>query len=467
MWRACIVRVWLVVVASCAACGSARAMPTQPTPPSASGEPRDGGDEVGAPSIDEKQKTPPPVHSAPAALPQSAFGDHWVTGRYDFSQQEVLEASAIPFEDLTHLDADLGVEFVTSEPGTFNVARATLKEGAEVKQGGAALARFSELAHAHGVKALLHMGAYHASPIETLARLLSDDHREQLTNDVIRTCTAFGFDGIVWEHYDSKPLDTALFFAALKDKRPDLLIATDSLGAGHSDVLPGHAATLARAVAPYVDHFYLRMTDGIGNDAPWSVWHLLPLFNAFNDGDPGTHPFDLDKGVKLYTQAEPPLNVGTAKFGIEMPMWGVAVGPLSPDSEGAQMTEPGVRLAGPNDWSLFSWGRNRRDWPLRHVAQRFAALTEERWDDEAKASYLSFWPPLSVSGYETETLVPFRFLSFISYESPRAATEKGRYLRCNGFGGASVHSLNDAVMGDGGIAVLRALANALKQPCSR
>lgn len=389
-------------------------------------------------------------------------------GYYAFGEQDVLPAKNIPWEDLTHVIADLGPSFIQWPAAgayhSLDVARASLVVDGVTHKGADAFKKFAELANAHGVKALLHIGGYDTGAIETMAKHIKPANVGALVSDIVSACADFGFGGIDWEHYNTSAEDrtnTTAFFAKLKTANPALKIASDSLGADHNSVLPSNTADYAKAISASVDYAILRMVDGIGNDAPWTVWHHLPLYNLPSK-DAGSHLFSLEIGLHMFTAAQPPIGIAISKLGAELPMWGVGIGPKSPTSAGAQMTDPGIPLAGPNDWNLFSWGRREQDWPIRRIMRDYVTAGHDKWDDDAKASYVSFWPPIAATGYGSETFVPFQYLTFVSYESARAAALKGAYLKCGGFGGAVVRSLNDATLMDGTNPVLRALSNAIK-----
>jgi Glycosyl hydrolases family 18 len=362
---------------------------------------------------------------------------------------------------MTHVVADLGPLFLQKTGDPLDMNSATLTVGGQRVQGTEAFSRFASLAHEHDVKALFHVGGYDAYAMEAMSQWLGDPSR--LAQVIADACATTGMDGILWEHYNITARDTSAttdLIRALHAANPELLFASDTLGGNHASVLNGDLLDYAHAIAADADYVGIRMTDGIGNDAPWSVWHYVPLHDS--PSVPGAHPYSMEIGLGQYTNPEQPTNLDPKRMGAELPMWGVGVGPLSPTSTGAQMTQPGVDLAGPNDWSLFSWGRARRDWPVRRIVSEYVSVYGEQWDDASGASYVSIWPPLEVQGFESETNVDFRYLSFVSYESERAAAAKGDYLRCHGFGGAFVRTMNDATLTDGTNPVLRALANGLR-----
>jgi chitinase len=84
---------------------------------------------------------------------------------------------------------------------------------------------------------------------------------------------------------------------------------------------------------------------------------------------------------------------------------------------------------------------------------------KEHWDERAKASYLTFPPPgIRPSSFGHD--IPGAY-TWVSFESPRALQEKGRFVRAKGYGGAMVWTLNEGALPDHSQALLEALASAL------
>lgn len=137
-----------------------------------------------------------------SVVPKDSFR---IVGYYSLKAAMSAPPSQVPFEELTH------VNLYFLNPDTLG----------NFTQDYSALKPFITAAHAHGVKVLMSIAGGGKHPY--YARLLQDDRREALVNNLVAIVTRYGLDGIdvdieggdIDENYDNFVLELS---GALKQK---------------------------------------------------------------------------------------------------------------------------------------------------------------------------------------------------------------------------------------------------------
>jgi chitinase len=135
----------------------------------------------------------------------------------------------------------------------------------------------------------------------------------------------------------------------------------------------------------------------------WESWHHSALADHA-----GTHPSSVSGSVEQYLAA----GVPAAKLGVGLGFYGSCWrGPTAP----RQPLGGAVEVANDNEMSYANIMALYHDAPAR------------RWDDAAKAPYLSFPDGAGPQG-----------CTYLSYEDEESVRAKGEYVRSRGLGGAIV-----------------------------
>ncbi|GMU06278.1 glycosyl hydrolase family 18 protein [Corallococcus caeni] len=333
----------------------------------------------------------------------------WVMGYWVGYQRDLYPVDSVDMSLLTHvvvgrirprIDGTLYTDFDVDAVEGPKMARA-----------------LAHRAHAAGKKALLMlggMGEYDGfkGATETLEK------RRNFVRNIITTMRELQFDGVDvdWEPI-LLPQDSAPLLALLDDLRAadENILITVPVGWVNSNFALGKVdAEFHRQLAARVDQMNVMAYKMSGHWGQWESWHSSALF-----GESGGHPSSVASSVQAFLDAGVPpqrLGVGVGFFGT---CW-------------KGITEPGTPLDG-RDGIVEEQSDNAMSYA--NIQSLYYSAEAYRWDDVAKAPYLSF-----PTAYGPQSC------NYISYEDVASVSEKGRWAREKGLGGSIIWTINQGHM---------------------
>ncbi|RKG94232.1 glycosyl hydrolase [Corallococcus carmarthensis] len=334
---------------------------------------------------------------------------NWVMGYWVGYQRDLYPVDSVDMSLLTHvvvgrirprIDGTLYTDFDVDAVEGPKMARA-----------------LAVRAHEAGKKALLMlggMGEYDGfkSATETLEK------RRNFVRNIINTMHELQFDGVDvdWEPI-LLPQDSAPLLALLDDLRAadENIIITVPVGWVNSNFALGKVdAEFHRQLAARVDQMNVMAYKMSGHWGQWESWHSSALF-----GESPGHPSSVASSVEAFLKA-----------GVPPQRMGVGVGFFGTCWKG--ITEPGTPLDGRDG---ISEEQSDNAMSYANIQALYYKPEAYRWDDVAKAPYLSF-----------PTAYGPQACNYISYEDVASVSEKGRWAREKGLGGSIIWTINQGHM---------------------
>lgn len=360
----------------------------------------------------------------------------WVMGYYIGYQRGLQPPDRIDYSTMTHImvgavlpntDGSLDTSFYTDNGLAW--AQETV-----------------DRAHAAGIKAILMIGGQYAD----LGFEATQDPaiRATFVANVKQLVEQIGFDGV---DIDWEPIRTAY--------RPAVLALMEALQA--PGVLPraSYAYTFPvwwnnmnpwsnemadpfwGQLATYVDRLSTMSYSMLWFGEGWDSWHSSALY-----GNTPSTPSSIDNTVQALRIA----GVPDAKIGVGIGFYGTAY-------ENGYFTDGGTRFVHQDPPAIPAYvtaprqsthtaGARYADNQISysnilHYLYRGSAY---RWDDEAKAPYLSIEPPIPMSFPGVTDLRT----TYVTYDDEQGIAEKGAYVRNNGLGGVIIWTISQGYLGD-------------------
>ncbi|QAT84982.1 glucosyl hydrolase [Corallococcus coralloides] len=343
--------------------------------------------------------------SAPVSPRSGGAPVSWVMGYWVGYQKDLYPAETVDMSLLTHVAMG---RIRPKEDGTvtkvFDISE---------HEGPIHARKIAEQAHAAGKKALLMLGGMDEH-VGFKGATETVEKRRNFARNIVATVHEFGYDGVDvdWEPIEL-PGDGPPLLALLDDLRAldDTLIITVPVGWVNSNFgLSQEEKEFYPQLVARVDQLNIMSYKMSGDWADWGVWHSSALF-----GDTLAHPTSVSSSVKAYLAAGIPaqrLGVGTGFFGT---CWKNA-------------TEPGQPVDGPNN-PYEEQSDNRMSYA--NIQKEYLPKMKYIWDATARVPYLS----------DADAKGP-QSCNFVSYEDIPSVTEKGRWTREQGLGGAIIWTIN-------------------------
>lgn len=323
-------------------------------------------------------------------------GSRWVSGYYVGYQRGLYPESSVDFSLMTHLIVGRIIPQADGSVLThFDIDNTS----------GPAMARdLSTRAHAAGRKAILMLGG--AGEHAGFVGAASSTNRARFVANLVRIMDELGYDGIDVDWEPIETADRAPLLQLLKDlraARPGMLL---TIPVGWTNANFTQVDSWYAQVAAEVQQMNLMTYDMAGPWGGWSSWHSSAV-----TGHGGTYPSSVESSIAQYLAVGIPaskLGVGIGFYGS---CWRGVTGPRQP-LNGAYI------VAGDNVMSY------------RNIMASYHSATARRWDDAAKATYLTFTTAAGPQG-----------CNFVSYEDEQSIAAKGDYVRASGLGGAIIWTI--------------------------
>ena len=334
--------------------------------------------------------------TAPVVPPPSTSG-RWVSGYYAGYQRSLYPETQIDFSTMTHII--VGAVQATSTGGV------TTDFYIDTTNGPIMARNISSRAHQASRKAILMLGGAGNSGV--LRTAASNAYRSIFVANLLKTMDALGYDGVDvdWEPFAVS--DEPVILQLLKDlraARPGMILTFPVGWVGASAAPDPWFAQ----VAPVVDQMNAMTYQMADNWGGWVSWHEGAL-----TGEGSDHPSSIASTIGVYLKA----GVSAARLGVGIGAYGSCWQGVS-DMRLQLGSSPNV-VASDNAMSYAN------------IVSQYYTAAAYHWDDIAKSSYLSFPAGAGPSA-----------CNLVSYEDPRAVTERGAYVRSAGLGGAIVWTIN-------------------------
>ncbi len=347
-----------------------------------------------------------PQGKTPEETLEPTATNKWVSGYYvGYIPYPVSE---IDFSGLTHLligpilpKSDATLEVTLFAPNGPQLAREA-----------------AQAARTNGKKAIAFIGGMDTAPQWRTAS--TPLNRAKFVANLKKLMTDYGFDGLDLDWEPIQETDKPLVLALVKDLRAALpnAVLTFPAGGALNTNFP-EDLSFYKQLVPYLNQLNL-MSYGVAGAYPdgtpyegWLSWHNGPLYNP-KTGDYQRTPTSVDDGVQAYLNA----GVPAAKLGIGIGFYGNCwTAPVT----GPRQEPNGAKLVASDNTMSYA-----------NIMRDYYTASAVRWDDGAKASYLSFSQPTGPEG-----------CTFISFESRRSILVKGDYVKAKGLGGTILWNINE------------------------
>jgi len=389
---------WAVAVAlMSAACASAAGTHSTPTGvPSTSFS--------NSPIISGSPAVSPEASTTSGASSPRGVDRRWITGYYAGYERDLYPVAEIDWASLT----DLAVAFILPRPdGSLD-----LSLYGDEPEGLALADALVDAAHRHDRLVIASIGG--AGMRGAWLSAAAAPNRSRFVANLARLVTDEGYDGL---DLDWEPLEegdgTILLdlVAALRSALPDTLLTMpiDPVNTNLPEDL-----SIYGDLAMTLDRLNLMSYGMAGTFEGWSSWHSSALM-----GDQPSTPTSVASSVRAYLAA----GVHAAKLGVGAGFYGLCY--TSP------VSGPGQELGGATiaaDDGTMSYA---------HIVRSYATGATPRWDDAARAPYLSFADATGPEG-----------CGYISYENERSLQAKTAYLASEGLGGVIIWTINQGYIAD-------------------
>ncbi|NOK11060.1 glycosyl hydrolase family 18 protein [Corallococcus exercitus] len=351
-------------------------------------------------------RTSTPVTPRPGGAPTNWVMGYWVGYQHDLYRPESVDMSL-----LTHVVVG---RIIPKIDGTL----ADIAFDYNVVDGPKAAKTLARRAHEVGKKALLMLGGQgeHAGfkgATETLEK------RRNFVKRLIEVMHELEFDGIDvdWEPIELDKGDGPPLLALLDDLRAadeKILISVPVGWVNANFPLNEQEAEFHRQLAARVDQMNVMAYKMSGDWPGWGSWHSSPL-----SGEGGNHPTSVSSSVQAFINAGIPpqrMGVGIGFFGT---CWKCVTRPRQNLDE-FKACDP-TEENSDNAMSYFNI-------MTYYIDKDYDGF---HWDEEAKVPYLSYPNAFGPQA-----------CNYISYENVASISEKGRWAREKGLGGAIIWTIN-------------------------
>jgi chitinase len=329
-------------------------------------------------------------------LPPPPAGSRWVSGYYVGYQRGLYPETSVDFSLMTHIIVGRIIPAADGSVLThFDIDNTN----------GPAMARtLSSRAHAAGRKAILMLGG--AGEHAGFVGAANNTNRAKFVGNLLRVMDDLGYDGIDVDWEPIETADRAPLLQLLKDlraARPSILL---SIPVGWTNANFTGVDSWYAEVAAQVQQMNLMTYDMAGPWGGWVSWH----FSALQDHG-ADHPSSIASSVQQY------LNVGipAAKLGVGIGFYGACWRGVT----GPRQALNGAYIVASDNTMSY-----------RNIMTSYYTLAARRWDDAAKAGYLTFSTATGPQG-----------CNFISYEDEQSIAAKGEFVRTRGLGGAIIWTI--------------------------
>jgi chitinase len=294
------------------------------------------------------------------------------------------------------------------------------------------------LAHLNGTKAILMVGGAGASMIAAFREVSDPNIRATFVANLKAIVDKYGFDGV---DMDWEPLQ----LSGTPDDRPAFLALSQDLRAAMPDKVMTIPVGWNNSNSNNMDNTYFGTLAGIYDrlnmmsyqmnwtGSGWYTWHSSALFGAT-----GHTPSSIDNTVQALINS----GVPKAKIGIGMGFYGQPY-ENAHWANGALVYATSNYVTGPgqnSDNTVIQLSDNDVSYSnIMHYYYEAAAL---KWDDIAKASYLSFSTPKEVHQPSWATIKT----TYLTYEDERSIAEKGTYVKQQGLGGVIIWTISEGYL---------------------
>ena len=333
-----------------------------------------------------------------AAVPVPATSGRWVSGYYAGYQRSLYPETQIDFSTMTHII--VGAIQATSTGGV------TTDFYIDNTNGPIMATKISSRAHQAGRKAILMLGGDGNS--STLRSAASNSYRAVFVANLLKTMDVLGYDGVDMDWEPFAISDEPIILQLLKDLRAarPAMILTFPIGFVGAYAAPD---PWFAQVAPVVDQMNAMTYQMADNWGGWVSWHEGALAGEGSD-----RPTSIASTINVYLKA----GVPAAKLGIGIGAFGSCWQGVS---DMRQQLGSSARVVASDNTMSYT-----------NIVNQYYSAAAYRWDDIAKSSYLSF--PTGAGPASC---------NLVSYEDPRAVTERGAYVKSAGLGGAIVWTINE------------------------
>lgn len=327
----------------------------------------------------------------------------WVSGYYVGYQRALYPEETLDFSNLTHII----VGRIVPAPHGGVIANFDIDDA----RGPAMAAAVASRAHKAGRAAILMLGG--SGTREAFIEAASDANRATFVANLLATMDRLGYDGIDvdWEPLRSTDAAPALeLLRALRRARPAMLLTMPVAWADAN--APLSVGSWYHTAAALLDQVNVMTYAMAGPWSGWESWHSSALTDHA-----AAHPSSVESSIRAYLNAGVPaakLGVGVGSFGA---CW-------------RGITAPRQSLA------RASWIAGDNTMSYATIMSSYYAANARRWDDRAKAPYLTFAAPAGPAG-----------CTFISFEDEQSIAEKGMLVDRLGLGGAIVWTIGEGHVG--------------------
>ncbi len=362
----------------------------------------------------------------------------WVMGYYVGYHNGLQPPDKIDYSTMTHIMVGAAIPKADgSIDTTFYLGQA---------EGPAWAKDTVDRAHAAGIKAILMLGG--AGALEGFEALKDPGVMAAFVANLKQTVDNLGFDGVDIDWEPLPAADQATVVALLQAlQAPGVMprsayLYTIPVGWNNSNPWMNEMADpFWGALSAYVDRIDTMSYSMLWFGEGWESWHTSALF-----GETPSTPSSIDNTVQALRTA----GVPDAKIGIGVGFYGTAYENgywtngyqqfvhQDPPAIAAYVTAPRQNT----DTAGARYGDNSLSYS--NIMQYLYLGSAYRWDDVAKAPYLSFEQPLSLSFPGVSNLEA----TYVTYDDERSIAEKGAYVRNNGLGGVIVWTISQGYLGN-------------------
>ncbi|HEX7602064.1 MAG TPA: glycoside hydrolase family 18 protein, partial [Polyangiaceae bacterium] len=324
----------------------------------------------------------------------------WVNGYYVGYQNNLLAPADIDWTNLTHLSVGA---VIPNADGTLDTSFYI-----DNTNGPLWAKQTVTLAHQNGRKAIVMLGGA-ATRTGWVGAMSSN--RAAFEQNLLNLAKNYGFDGFDLDWEDFPTSDEPLMLALVQDLRKALpsTIITIPVGWLNANDNPLKASAIYATLAPMVDQLNIMSYGMAGPWGGWKTWHSAAL-----GGETPSTPSSVKTSIQAYLND----GVPAAKMGIGIGFYGSCWAP--------GVTTPNQALGSATvvaDDNVMSY---------RHIYESYLTPQVLQWDPAASATYLSFSSPHGAEG-----------CTFVSYEDEKSITEKAKYVKSAGLGGAIVWTIGE------------------------
>lgn len=382
-------------------------------------------------AVNDAGESPDSAETTATPTASGATSEVWVQGYYVGYHNGIQPPSAVDYTAMTHIMIGAALPVAG---GTWNT---------DFYLGGAAGPAWAKetitRAHAAGTKAILMLGG--DGTIDAFRTASDPTVRATFVRNLKTIVDEYHFDGIDvdWEPLELSGAndDRARFLAFTQELRtalPDKIMTmpTGWNNANFNDSRNPYYGTLSA----YYDRINMMSYGMIWCGSGWESWHFAALY-----GETSSTPSSIDNTVKALIAA----GVPKAKIGIGIGFYGVPIENGSwQNNTWVPRTSPPYVTAPHQSTDQARWRISDNDVSYSNILRYYDEASARRWDDTAKAPYLSFATPkqIAVPAWPNP---PIR-TTYVTYEDERSIAEKGAYVRAQGLGGTILWTISEGYL---------------------